>query len=82
MNTANGMKAKRVELELVARVPINNDNLRIPTSKGGRWPRKGCGVGESRCEGQRGASDQLAPPATLIQPAHRWLDDPPDAEGL
>ena len=64
------------------RVPINNDNLRIPTSKGGRWPRKGCGVGESRCEGQRGASDQLAPPATLIQPAHRWLGDPPDAEGL
>ena len=41
---------------------------RIPTSKGGRWPRKGCGVGESRCEGQRGASDQLAPPAPLIQP--------------
>ena len=55
---------------------------RIPTSKGGRWPRKGCGVGESRCEGQRGASDQLAPPATLIQPAHRWLGDHPDAEGL
>ena len=51
-----------------SRVPINNDNLRIPTSKGGRWPGKGCGVGESRCEGQRGASDQLAPPATLIQP--------------